>query len=121
MNDIGTWIPLALFAIAWLGTLVYTQGRQAKINESITESIKKIETDTKELKQWGEKQIAERIAFNQANYLSSALFSECNKDLTRRLENIEEYKIDSRLAAIETQLVNVMAMQQTLLEEIKRR
>jgi len=111
------WIGICIFAAVWIGTLIYSTGKQNRFNDEITKNITRIENDVRELKQWGEKQVADRVAFNQANYLSTALFNECNKDVVRRLESIEEYKIDSRLATIETQLAHVL----TILEELKRR
>lgn len=112
-----TYFGIAVFILLWVGQLIYSNGKQTKFNDGISDRISRIETDAKELRIWGEKQLADRSNYNRSNFLGIELFNECNKDLVRRLESIEEYKIDSRLATIETQLAHVLS----ILEELKRR
>lgn len=113
----GAYIGFIITAAIWIGQLIYTLGWQKRFTLDIETKVARIETDARDLKKWGETVVADRIKYNQENYLALPLFTECMKDTIRRLEAIEEYKIDSRLATIETQLAHVL----TILEELKRR
>ena len=61
-------------------------------------------TELKELKIWGETQVAVRTAFNESHYLSIERFNECMIDVKRRLDDFDAIGLSARLARIEALL-----------------
>jgi len=113
----GAYVAIAVFAILWIGQLVYSTGKQNKFNDIVSKDIDTITSDIKDLKKWGDEQIKERIAFNHDHFVSQDVYFGCNRDVIRRLESIESYDLPVKLARIETQLAQVLSM----LEELKKR
>jgi len=110
-------IGIGSFAALWIGTLIYSTGKQNRFNDEIRRDIDDMRDQVRELRKWGEAQVSERIAYNQLHYVDATMCNVHHKELVRRLEVIEGYNINVKLATIESQLAQVI----TTLEEIKKR
>lgn len=111
------YLGFSAFILLWVGQLVYTSGKQNRFNDEIRKDIDNIETQVSELRKWGEAQINERTNYNFTHYVSSDMCCQKHAEIIRRLDIIDGYEINVKLAKIETQLFQVLAA----VEEIKKR
>jgi hypothetical protein len=111
------YLGFSAFILLWVGQLVYTSGKQNRFNDEIRKDIDDIETQVRELRKWGESQVSERIAFNQGHYVGAEMCSQKHTEIIRRLDIIDGYEINVKLAKIETQLAQVLVA----IDEIKKR
>jgi len=112
----AAYLGFAAFILIWIGQLVYTSGKQNRFNDEIRKDIDDIETQVRELRKWGEAQIAERTNYNFTHYVSSEMCGQKHSEIIRRLDIIDSYEINVKLAKIETQLSQVLVA----VEELKK-
>lgn len=111
------YLGFSAFILLWVGQLVYTSGKQNRFNDEIRKDIDDIETQVSELRKWGEAQINERTNYNFTHYVSSDMCCQKHAEIIRRLDIIDGYEINVKLAKIETQLAQVLVA----IDEIKKR
>lgn len=120
-------IGVALFGIAvtiliniWIQSRqnARQQGQQEQRNKNFTASIKELAdsdrdmaTQISSLRKWGEEIIDERARYNENTYLRKDMFTECHRNLERKVDvmtaqvtKLNESDTPVRLAKIETSM-----------------
>ena len=110
-------IGIGSFAALWIGTLIYSTGKQNRFNDEIRRDIDEIQTQVSDLRKWGDAQVSNRVAYSERHFVNAEMCGVQHRELIRRLEIIEGYDINVKLATIESQLAQVI----TTLEEMKKR
>lgn len=91
-----------LLALFVGGGIAY--GKLVQKNNKTEEDVKTVKADMKELRRWGEDEIAKQVSYRESHYVTTERFNECTADIKRRLDEVNTIEINSRLARIEAML-----------------